>query len=407
MLNDILIVDPQEAERLELARLLEDGGFRVTAVASGAQALELAASKAPSLAVLALDLGDLSGFELCQRLKSQLDTSLIPVIFLTTAAEAEHKAEGLEMGAADFISKPFDAREVLARIRAQLQVGHLNSTLQQLNEDLLRLSNDLMDKQRALEEDLEAAAKIQHTLVPRGELVLKGLRSGWCFVPCESVGGDIFNALRLDETHVALYIIDVTGHGVPSAMVTFSVAQSLAPHVGMTVLLGEQGGIASPREVLERLDEEYPLERFDKPFTIFYLVLDISSGELQYSAAAHPPAVLVRAQGGIEWLDKGGPVIGMGEFLGFEEGSAQLASGDRLFIFTDGITEQCDASGALFGDERLLELLSRSREMSVQEICDCVVRAVREFSGTGAPRDDLSLFGVEFVGATAPGGGHA
>ncbi len=397
MISQILIVDANPDDRAAFASIMRAEGFLVDEAESGEQALEIAGSSPPALFVLEVTLPGIDGFGLCEQLKARLDTSAIPVVFLASRGEAEDRARGLELGAADYLVKPAETRELLARVRTQLQVGQLNASFEDLNTQLLKLSGDLLEKQRALEEDLAAAARIQHSLIPSDGQGLAGVETAWSFVPCDDVGGDVFNFMSLDERRVAFYVVDVTGHGVPSAMVTFSVAQTLAPHVGMTVGQGQEGVIASPKQVLEHLDREYPLERFEKPFTIVYLVLDLVSGEAVYSAAAHPPTVLIRPGDGVSLLEEGGPVIGMGEFLGFDEGKVVLRPGDRIFLYTDGITEQCNPKGELFGDDRFIELLD-SPESSIQQVSDSVVRAVRAFSGSDAPRDDISLLAIEYRG---------
>lgn len=401
-MNRLLIVDDNPTDRRLLSRILEKEGFSPFEADSGESALALARKIRPDLVLLDICLPDKDGFEICSLLKGSLDTASIPVVFVSSLDGKEEVAKGLELGGADFIIKPFETREVLARIRTQLRIRQLNVSLQEVNDDLLRLSNDLMDKQKRIEADLRAAAAIQQTLVPNGEVKVPQVETAWSFLPCENVGGDIFNVFGLDESHYGIYIVDVAGHGVPSAMVTVSVAQSLAPHMGLTVAAREGGEITAPSEVLTRLDEEYPLERFDRPFTICYGILDTSSGELAYSAAAHPPPILHRADGSVETLEEGGPVIGLGAFLAFDEGRVQLRKGDRVFFYTDGIVEHANPEGELFGQGRLLGLIERARGQDLQGLCDEIVRRLRIYGKGRPPLDDVSLLAIEF-GAESQG----
>ena len=164
----------------------------------------------------------------------------------------------------------------------------------------------------------------------------------WKFQPCEQIGGDIFNMMRLDPSHYAFYILDVSGHGVPSALVTVSVSQMLRPDSGTVIRRAGANAdgheIVPPSEVLARLDREYPMERFDKFFSIVYMIVDVRDGTAHYSSAGHPPPLLVGADGGFARLDKGGPIIGQGSGLPFEEGRQPLKPGDRIILTTDGVT---------------------------------------------------------------------
>lgn len=141
-------------------------------------------------------------------------------------------------------------------------------------------------------------------------------------MPCERIGGDIFNMVRLDETHWGIYMLDVSGHGVPSELVAVSASKILCPQQGLvlkkTIKPSPFYEIVSPAEVLNLLDQEYPIERFSKFFTISYIVLNAEDNSIRYSNAAHPPPILLHEDGEMELLDKGGTIIGMGGIRPFE-----------------------------------------------------------------------------------------
>ena len=161
---------------------------------------------------------------------------------------------------------------------------------------MLKANEALSNKQKALDEDLKAAAGIQRSLLPQGSPDADILDVAWRFMPCERIGGDIFNMVQLDETHWGIYMLDVSGHGVPSALVAVSVSQTLNSQKGLllkkTIAAPPFQQIVSPSEVLGILDKEYPIERFDKFFTISYVVLNTEDYIFRYSNAAHPPPIL-------------------------------------------------------------------------------------------------------------------
>ncbi len=393
MLTRVLVIDDHPSDRRLLEGLLEREGFVALSAKSGEEGLEVATRERPDLVLLDVGLPGKNGYEVCLDLRAQLETSAIPVIFLSAHDDDEHKVQGLELGAVDYITKPFELREAIARIRTQLRISHLNRSAQELNDELMRLSQDLMEKQRALEEDLKAAAEIQSALLPREDLSVPGLELVWRFVPSGKVGGDLLGYYPLDEARVALTVFDVTGHGVPAAMVTCSVAQSLAVQLGPAARW-RGGEPPEPREVMERLDQEFPLERFDRPFSICYVELNAATGAVRYASAAHPAPIVVRKGGRVEELEEGSSLIGLGEFLPYENGEAQLEAGDRLFLYTDGVTEVLGAAGELFGVARLRRALVGRAGQSLATSLDDAINAALAYGGGVPPRDDISVLGA-------------
>ena len=231
-------------------------------------------------------------------------------------------------GAPNYVTKPFDRGEVLARVRAQLKIARLTRELIGANEELVR-------KQDKLDEDLKAAAGIQRSLLPQSIPEVAALDMAWRFMPCDRIGGDIFNVVRLDEDHWGIYMLDVSGHGVPSALVSVSVSQMLhAQHDRLLKKNTKEAPyyeIVPPSQVLNALDREYPIDRFDKYFTMSYIIINTQSNSITYSNAAHPPPVLLHRDGELELLEKGGTIIGMGGVLPFEEGTVRVRPGGPSF----------------------------------------------------------------------------
>ena len=248
----------------------------------------------------------------------------------------------------------------------------------------------LIEKQQRIDEDLKAAAGIQESLLPQRLPDVDNLEIAWRFIPSEMIGGDIFSVFGLDERHIGGYMLDVSGHGVPAALVAVSISQSLRPSLPATE-------IVPPSEICKTLDGEFPFDRFGTFFTMVYFVLDYREGVLTYANAGHPPMILMHRDGSLELLDRGGTIIGLEVSEPFEEGRVDLQPGDRIFLYTDGIIEHRSDSGEFFGQERLLGLLSARRDRPLDRVVSDVIEALASY-GPGKIADDVSLLALEYKG---------
>ena len=285
-----------------------------------------------------------------------------------------------------YLRKPFNAEEIRQFARALT------------NQWNLERAKELHRKHQ--EDDLRAAAEIQRSLLPRESPTVENFQFAWQFMPCKQIGGDIFNIHRLNESHLALYVVDVSGHGVPAAMVTVSVSQTLLPTTGSILKHNADGlpgdTIVPPVDVLTSLDREYPMDRFGKYFTIAYLILNTETGHIRYSSAGHPMPVLVRANGDIELLREGGTIIGMGAHIPFEEGDARMYAGDRLFLYTDGIVENMNEADEEFGHEKFYDQLVKLQQNDLDVVGKRIIEAVVAHGNNPIPQDDITLLAVEY-----------
>lgn len=266
---------------------------------------------------------------------------------------------------------------------------------------LAALNHQLVQKQRQLDADVQAAAEIQQALLPHKRLAIPAADFAWKFQPCDLIGGDLFNVLPLDHHRLGVFILDVSGHGVPAAMMSVSVSQALRLSAGLVVRQDaslSSLSVESPVKVMEGLDREFPFARFDKFFTIFYGVLDTITGEFRYCNAGHPPPVHVSASGAFSHLTEGGTIIGMGGVVPFEEGSLMLEAGDKIVFYTDGIVEFEAQDGDFFGEERFFGEISRGRQQPITVLLEELFLALRAFGGDTPLQDDITLLGLEFRG---------
>lgn len=290
--------------------------------------------------------------------------------------------------------QPEDLPALEDKVRTTLATRKLFRQLETARHQLAKHHSEL-------QESLRSAALIQRSLIPTPRSSLHNLLFSWQFIPSKQVGGDLFNIVQLDEQTVMVYLVDVSGHGISSAMVTVSVHQSLSLHTSQIIKQPIDHPpyyeIATPNRVMQELEAEYPFERFQEFFTISYLLINPHNGEIRYSNAGHPPPLLLRSTGQLERLAVGGTVIGMGSLVAFEEGVARMNAGDRLFLYTDGITEHSDPDGAFYGEGRFVNQLLMQASTSLEGAVQNSLIALRKFGGSALPNDDVTLVGIEFA----------
>jgi sigma-B regulation protein RsbU (phosphoserine phosphatase) len=261
-------------------------------------------------------------------------------------------------------------------------------------EDGLRRSKE------ALEQDLRLAARVQHALLPPPEVETGRLRIAHAFHPCDDLAGDGVGIVPLPDDRMGLYLLDVSGHGVGAALLSFTLNHLLSPTVEGALLTENAGAgpsVVSPARVAERLNRQFPMDRTRQYFTFVYGVIEPSSGRFKYVVAGHPAPALVPRVGPPALVAGVGLPIGMIEDAAFEDESLTLEPGDRLYFYTDGVIEAMNAEEEEFGHDRLLAELARWRDRPLRAGLDLVAADVRAWCG-GRLKDDVSLLAVERVG---------
>ena len=250
---------------------------------------------------------------------------------------------------------------------------------------------ELEAKQTQIDRDLQAAAGIQQSLLPHHVPENADIRAAWQFEPCDRVGGDIFQIHQTGADTISAYVLDVCGHGVSAALVAVTVTQFLQ---GLQNRMRLTGKLFTPQAVLERLHQAFPMDRFDCYFTIAYVSLNVRSGALTYGNAGHVPPLVLREEGQLEVLAHHGTVIGSGFDATFGEETTTLAPGDRLVLYTDGLTDNFGPDGERYGRERFFSALRGLAGQPVDDLVAGVMAASRELRGAEVPQDDVSLMAI-------------
>ncbi|MEN8688895.1 MAG: SpoIIE family protein phosphatase [Desulfobacterales bacterium] len=291
------------------------------------------------------------------------------------------------------VTKRKTAEDSLAK--QTFDLVNINKELRRQITERKQVEEKLRNQQRQVDKDLEVAATIQQTLIPRYSPRIGPIRFAWRFEPCEQVGGDIFNFQYTGKNDISFYMFDVCGHGVSSALIAAAVSQFLQTSCEP---MGPAIGTPRPNAVLNNLERAFPFERFDSFFTIVYLTVDYSNGSLFYSSAGHPPPILIRPDGSLKPLQCHGPVIGTGNVHSFLREEVALRSGDKVIVYTDGILDYSNAGGELFGKKRLFGTLQKYAGSPVQTLMEMVQKSLKDFAGAASPADDASIMAIEYVG---------
>jgi sigma-B regulation protein RsbU (phosphoserine phosphatase) len=228
------------------------------------------------------------------------------------------------------------------------------------------------------------------------------LNFAWSFMPCDELAGDFLGLFQLDENHIGFYVVDVSGHGVAASLMAVSISRALAPNSSLSssLLLQADGSfedqVRSPADVAKELNVRFPIEECGgKFFTMVYGVLNIITHEVRYVSAGHPSMIQSSGWQPPEMLAAAGFMVGVVDGIDFEERRVQLKSGDRLYLYSDGLVEQFNAEGTQFGNDRLCASIARSQSIPLAESVDALQHAVVQWNAGGQLHDDLSILAVE------------
>jgi sigma-B regulation protein RsbU (phosphoserine phosphatase) len=298
------------------------------------------------------------------------------------------------IGGVDYITKPFQMEELHARVETHLKLRRLQMELEESNTRLA-MANTRMSR------DLKAAARIQETFLPREVPRVPGADFAWAYRPCDELAGDGLNVIPIGEGKVALYILDVSGHGVASALLSVTLSRLLSPPSEPSSILTRGGAvpgrpdITPPADVAAELNRLFPFDTATEQFaTMVYGILEVATGEFRYVSAGHPGPVHLPSGADPVILDSSGSPIGLADDA-YEERSVRLGAGDRLYLYSDGVPEAMDPAGKQFGDARLLEAVGRGRSAPLREGVATLLGEVSRWHGAGNPQDDISILGGE------------
>lgn len=395
----ILIADDSEDMQMLLSQYLRQWGHTVVVARNGAEALHILEETDIQFVISDWAMPLISGEELCRTVREKIDLQrYIYIILLTAKQERQDLVTGMEAGADDFIRKPFNKDELRVRIRAGERTLQMEKMLAEQN-------TQLKEAQAALRNDLEIAAQVQRNLLPNPNeqpFVHAGYRFDWLYTPAAFLGGDTCNVLRLDKTHAGFYMIDVAGHGIPSALKTVMLHQTLSAANGQAGLLKDDISYAPHCFIRPSAEVLYDLNNISQDendamhyFTMIYGLLDVETGQATISHAGHPSAILLHSDSSLEMTETGGVPIGMLPEMVYEESTWTLIVGDRIILYTDGITECENVLGEQFTMERFQDLLRQHCQKPLRDMIAAIHQSLVAWRGNSGFDDDVSLLVIE------------
>jgi sigma-B regulation protein RsbU (phosphoserine phosphatase) len=390
----ILAVDDTPANLQVLAGMLKERGYKVRPVPSGKLALLAARRDPPDLILLDINMPEMNGYEVCEHLKADGNLKEIPVIFISALTEQLDKVKAFSTGGVDYLTKPFQMEELHARVETHLKLRRLQIELEETNERLAKANGRMSG-------DLKAAAKVQETFLPRDVPRVPGTDFAWVCRPSDELGGDGLNVIPLGDGKVGVYIMDVSGHGVVSALLSVTLGRLLSPPSEPSSILirngnvGDRFDITPPAEVAARLTRLFPFDSApDKFATMVYGIVDAATGEFRYISAGHAGLVHLPSGADPAILKGQGFPIGLDDDA-YEERSVLLGAGDRLYLYSDGVSEALDPAGKQFGDPRILESIGQGRSEPLQESVAILLGEIARWHGFERFQDDISILAVE------------
>jgi sigma-B regulation protein RsbU (phosphoserine phosphatase) len=383
----LLIVDDNEDNRYTLTRRLQREGYtNLTTANDGQQALDLLQSRPFDLVLLDVMMPGLNGYEVLERMHADKRLRHVPVIMISALDEIDSVIRCIELGAEDYLAKPFNPTLLRARVGASLEKK--------------RLRDEVVNALNQVESELKAARQIQLSMVPTEFLVPTPDRPVEVYAtlePARRVGGDLYDFFWGEDGRMYFVVADVSDKGAPAAL--FMARTKTMIRLVATLYRMPDGSSMEPHRIIEKVNEGLSLENQQGMFvTVFLGILDPANSTLSFTNAGHNPPYILRNSDGLSVLDGArGKPLGIRPTFTYRTESRQLAPGDGVFLYTDGITEALNLTNELFSEERLEDVLRTLSAASASQMVSGVMECVRTFAANAVQADDIAAMGLRFV----------
>ena len=402
----VLVVDDSRLQRRILVASLKKWGFEVVEADSGEAAMEICQAETPDLILSDWMMPGMNGLEFCRGFRARETEDYAYFILLTSKSEKNEVAEGLDAGADDFLTKPVSSDELRARISAGERILRMQRELSEKNRIVSETLGELQRVYDAIDKDLIQARKIQESLVPELSKDFGSSTVSLLLKPCGHIGGDLVGMFSPGVNRIGFYSIDVSGHGITSAMMTARLGGYLSSNyfdqnVGMEKRFNRFYALRQPEEVASLLNARLIADTgIEEYFTMAYCIADLRSGVVKMVQAGHPHPLLLRKSGEMEFIGKGGVPVGLVPDIGYSQEEFTMERGDRLLLFSDGFTEARLEDGSMLEPEGLLDLVQKcGPQQSGKEFLDDLYwHLTQVMSKEHGLEDDVSATLFEYQG---------
>ena len=368
--ESILLVDDQPANLQVLMHTLEWFGCKLLVAKNGEAALAIARKVHPDLILLDIMMPGIDGFEVCRRLKADQNTQNIPVIFLSALDETEDKVHGLQLGAVDYIAKPFQPEEVIARVNTHLTIHQLTREVQLQKDEL--------------EHELKIVAQLQRNLLPQSLPQIEGLKLAVHYETSRYTGGDYYDVVELPNGLLAILVADAEGHSAPATVMMA---------ITCTLFRSCSSCLEKPDQILSYINDNLCKVNLESFVTAIYAVYDIQRKKMKIARAGHPFPIRCRSteKTAEEIQCEGVPLMGFQPYAEVPVTEVALEPGDRLLFYTDGITDRSNEMQELYGKNRLLSELGTAALNDPEAILSEIMDDLSRFAGNRPADDDQAM----------------
>ncbi|MDM8536514.1 fused response regulator/phosphatase [Desulfobacterales bacterium HSG17] len=395
----ILVID-DEPVNLQLMGYMLKPQYQPAFSTRGSKAVELTKKIQPDLILLDVMMPEMDGFEVCQNLKASPETSNVPVIFLTAKIEKEDIIRGFALGAVDYITKPFRKEELMARVKTHIRLRHseeaLRIALSESDSAKKKAESALQQNlkmQEKINQDLEAGAAIQKKFLTGQKETSELLKSaGFNFIvynrPYSTISGDFFYPKKIPKKITdhgsSLFFADTCGHGLPAALISMRM---------LGLLQSLPASSLSPRSYLQAVNQDiYDIMPPGRFITASYLTF--YDNQVLISNAGQPFPVLI-SQGIVKEIDIKGAPLGIIDNPILSEAGIKIYAGDRIILYSDGITEIENTFGEMLGKKRFLDFLNEHVLSDLETLKTKIINMLDEFKGSAPPNDDITFIIIE------------
>lgn len=398
----VLVIDDSRAQRHMLAAFLRRWGHEVVECDSALAALEVAQDRGIGLIICDWMMPGLTGPEFCRRLRATRREGYAYVILLTSKSEEGALTEGLDAGADDFLTKPVRAPELRARLNAGARIVAMQRDVVEKNRLLTDALGEIRTLYAALDQDLDEARRLQQAQLQERFRRFGPVEVSLWLKASGPIGGDMVGCFPVNETVMGAFSLDVSGHGVASAMIAARVAGILSaatPDQNIALTRLEDGSLRalSPDMAAARLNKMILNEiRSDRYFTLGLGFLSLATGRMRMVQAGHPYPLILRADGRVDLVGQGGLPIGLVREAAYSSFDITFAPGDRMLLYSDGLTECPDRTGATLDEVGLARLACENAGLRGPAFLAAIEDGLARFAGTDAFPDDASAVVIDY-----------